>query len=67
MEILAIIGIIFLALIIFVGGGLFGWFLKGVGVVFSFFSEGWGTCLKSCLTIIWTIFVIVLIIYLLTS
>jgi hypothetical protein len=43
MEILVIIGFLFLALLIFVGGGLFGWVLKGIGEIFGFLSQGCST------------------------
>lgn len=35
METLAIIGLIVIGLIIFTGGGILGWLLKGVGEIFS--------------------------------
>ncbi len=50
MEILAIIGIIVVILIIFTGGGIFGWLLKGIGSIFELLFEGWGSCLK---VIVW--------------
>ena len=40
MTILTIIGIIVLIVLLFVGGGLLGWLIKGVEIVFSFLSEG---------------------------
>jgi len=46
MEILAIIGIIVLIIIIFTGGGILGWLFKGLGVIFEFLLEGWGSCLR---------------------
>ena len=46
MEVLAIIGIIVLVFIIFTGGGIFGWLLKGLGAIFEFLLEGWGSCLR---------------------
>ena len=52
MEILAVIGILLLGLIVFVGGGLFGWGLKGLGAVFGLLSEGWSSCLT---VIVWII------------
>ena len=60
MEILAIIGIIVLILIIFTGGGLLGWLLHGLGAIFEFLLEGWGSCLR-------VIFWIVLIIFFLMA
>ena len=50
MEILAIIGIIILGLLVFVGGGLFGWGLKGVGAVFDFLFKGWDSCIGAILS-----------------
>ena len=46
MEILAIIGIIVLVLIVFTGGGILGWLLKGIGAIFELLLEGWGSCLR---------------------
>ena len=37
---LTIIGIIVLIALLFVGGGLLGWLIKGVEVVFSFLMDG---------------------------
>ena len=65
MEILEIIGIIVLVLIIFVGGGLFGWVLKGIGTILGFLSKGWESCFNSCFTILWIILVIMVILCLL--
>ena len=58
MEVLAIIGIIVLVFIIFTGGGIFGWLLKGLGAIFEFLLEGWGSCLR---VIVWIILIIILI------
>ena len=55
MEVLAIIGIIVLVFIIFTGGGIFGWLLKGLGAIFEFLLEGWGSCLR---VIVWIILII---------
>jgi len=46
MEILLIIGILVLVLIVFTGGGILGWLLKGIGAVFDLLLEGWGSCLR---------------------
>ena len=46
MEVLAILGILVLILIIFMGGGILGWLFKGVGAIFEFLLEGWGSCLR---------------------
>ena len=55
MEVLAIIGIIVLVFIIFTGGGIFGWLLKGLGVIFEFLLEGWGSCLR---VLVWIVLII---------
>ncbi len=55
MEILAIIGIIVLLGVIFTGGGLLGWLLKGFGAIFDFLLEGWGSCLR---VIVWIIIIL---------
>ena len=55
MEILAIIGIILLIVLLYVGGGLLGWVFKGLGAVLDFLSEGWGSCLR---VLIWIFLII---------
>jgi len=40
MTILTIIGVVVLIGLLFVGGGLLGWLIKGVEVVFSFLMDG---------------------------
>ena len=54
MEVLAILGILVLILIIFMGGGILGWLFKGVGAIFEFLLEGWGSCLR---VIVWIILI----------
>jgi len=54
MEILGIIGLIVICIIFFVGGGLFGWIIKGLGAIFHFLMQGWW----SCLGVIFWIFII---------
>jgi len=58
MEVLAIIGIIIVGLAIFTGGGILGWLLEGLGAIFEFLLEGWGSCLR---VIVWIILIIILI------
>lgn len=58
MEVLAIIGIIIVGLAIFTGGGILGWLLEGLGAIFEFLFEGWGSCLR---VIVWIILIIILI------
>ena len=55
MEILTIIGILVLILIIFTGGGILGWLLKGIGAVFELLLDGWGSCLR---VIVWIILIL---------
>ena len=55
MEVLAIIGIIVLLLIIFTAGGILGWLFKGLGAIFEFLLEGWGSCLR---VLIWIVLII---------
>ena len=59
MEILAIIGIIVVGLVIFTGGGLLGWCFKGLGAIFEFLAEGWGSCLR---VIVWIFLILLLLI-----
>ena len=58
MEIITIIGVIVLIIIIFTGGGILGWLFKGLGAIFEFLLEGWGSCLR---VIVWIILIIILI------
>lgn len=58
MEILVIIGIIVVGIAVFAGGGILGWLFKGLGAVFEFLLEGWGSCLR---VLVW-IFLIILFI-----
>ena len=54
MEILALLGLIALVVLLFVGGGLLGWGIKGIVEIAKFLFEGCGT------TIAWIIFGIIL-------
>ena len=54
MEILALLGLIALVVLLFVGGGLLGWGIKGIVEITKFLFEGCGT------TIAWIIFGIIL-------
>lgn len=54
MEILAIIGILVLILIVFIGGGILGWIFNGIGSIFGLLLEGWGSCLS---VIVWIILI----------
>ena len=58
MEILAIIGIIVLALIVFTGGGILGWLFKGIGAIFNLLLEGWGSCLR---VVAWIVLILFLL------
>ncbi len=58
MEILLIIGILVLVLIVFTGGGILGWLLKGIGSVFELLLEGWGSCLR---VVVWIILIFLLL------
>ena len=63
MEVLTIIGVIVLIFIIFTGGGILGWLLKGLGAIFEFLLEGWGSCLR---VIVWIILIIMALLALAT-
>lgn len=63
MEIFGIIGIIVLLVIIFTGGGLFGWLLRGMEVIFSFLIEG----NQNCLGCIFKIIVAIIFLYVLAG
>ena len=54
MEILALLGLIALVVLLFVGGGLLGWGIKGIVEIVKFLFEGCGT------TIAWIIFGIII-------
>ena len=61
MEILAIIGLIVLGLIVFTGGGILGWLFHGLGAIFEFLLDGWGSCLR---VILWIIIIFCLLVVL---
>ncbi len=61
MEILAIIGLLVLVLIIFTGGGIFGWLFHGLGAIFEFLLDGWGSCLR---VILWIFIIFCLLVVL---
>ncbi len=63
MEILAFIGLIVLVLILFTGGGIVGWILKGIGSIFELLLDGWGSCLRVIVWII-LIFLFLLVLFL---
>jgi len=63
MEFLAIIGLVVLGLAIFTGGGILGWILKGIGSIFELLLDGWGSCLRVIVWIIW-IFLLLLVLFL---
>jgi hypothetical protein len=46
MDILAFIGLLVLVLILFTGGGILGWIIKGIGSIFELLLDGWGSCLR---------------------
>ena len=58
MEILGIIGFILLIVVLFVGGGLLGWVLKGLGVIFEFLGKGCSTTL-GCL--VWVVIILIVV------
>ena len=58
MEILTILGIVVVIILIFVCGGILGWIFKGIGSVFDFLSDGWGSCLK---VVGWIILILLLL------
>lgn len=61
MEVLIIIGAIVLILAIFTGGGILGWLFKGIGAIFEFLLEGWGSYLR---VIVWIILIILFLLVL---
>jgi hypothetical protein len=60
-EILAIIGLIVLLLIVFTGGGILGWLFKGIGAIFEFLLDGWGSCLR---VVVWIILILLFLLVL---
>lgn len=65
MEILAVIGIIVVILVVFTGGGILGWMLRGVEMVFGFLLEGNQNCLGCFIKIILAFFFIFVVVGLL--
>lgn len=58
MELLALIGILAIIALVFTGGGILGWFLKGIGMISDFLSEGWTSCLRVIVIIIGILFLL---------
>lgn len=56
MEILAIIGVIVVFALFYIGGGIIGWILKGVEGIMNFLLEGnrscWGCLFKIIIAVI---------------
>lgn len=63
MTILTIIGVFVLIVLLFVGGGLLGWLIKGIEVVFSFLLEGCSHTL-GCLLWIFIGFCVLVVLFL---
>ena len=61
MEIITIIGVIVLIIIIFTGGGILGWIIKGIGSIFELLLDGWGSCLR---VIAWIILILLFLLVL---
>ena len=56
MEILVLIGVIFLGLIVFVFGGLFGWVITGISTVTQFLFQGCGNSIGCLVFILFVLF-----------
>lgn len=63
MEILAIIGILFLIGVLFTGGGILGWLLKGFGGIFDLLWEGNEFGCGCILKVLFWIFIIMLLFF----
>ena len=63
MEILAIIGILVLIGVLFTGGGILGWLLKGVGSIFGLLWEGNEYGCGCVLKALFWIFIIMLLLF----
>ena len=59
MEVLAVIGVIILAAILFVAGGLSGHLIDAIGRAFSFLADG---CMKWVGCLFWAIFILILLV-----
>ena len=61
MEFLWFVGLLFIGLIIFTGGGLIGWFFQIIVRVLAFIAEGWASifgCLVKLFVICFTLYVV---------
>ena len=56
MEILFLIGVIFLGLIVFVFGGLLGWGIQGISEITGFLFQGCGNSIGCLVFIVIAIF-----------
>lgn len=62
MEILIFIGLLLLLVLLFVCGGLLGWLLKGIELIFNFLAQG---CSNTMGCLFWLFVVFVLLVGLL--
>jgi hypothetical protein len=56
-----VIGLLFLLVLLFVFGGLFGWIIKAISEVIGFLTSGWSHGCGGCLGCLWVIFILLLI------
>ena len=62
MSILIVLGAVAFLLILFVGGGLLGWFVELIMKIFGFLADGWCNGCGGCMGCFWIIFVVLFLI-----
>ena len=62
MTFLAIIGVIAIVAILFTGGGILGWILKGIETIFELLLDGNMNCLGCFVQTLFWLFIIALVI-----
>jgi hypothetical protein len=62
MSILIVLGAVAFLLILFVGGGLLGWFVELIMKIFGFLADGWSNGCGGCMGCFWIIFVVLFLI-----
>ena len=62
MSILIVLGAVAFLLILFVGGGLLGWFVELIIKILGFLADGWSNGCGGCVGCFWIIFVVLFLI-----
>ena len=62
MSILIVLGAVAFLLILFVGGGLLGWFVELIMKILGFLADGWSNGCGGCMGCFWIFFVVLFLV-----